>query len=183
MRVIGLIIAVVILSTDFVPAQSLVPDEKDKNERGYFDFLIGEWEIVKKKTIDGTETGGSDTYRFQKELGGNAILSKWYFNRGTKMKPNYTEGLYYSAYDNLTNTWSFYYISAASAQYYEGKKEHGQWYFYRDFTIEKNTFSQRQSWRLKNDSTLIRTIENSQDNGQTWEEVYVVILRKAESVN
>lgn len=58
-------------------------------------------------------SGGEDTYIFREALDGNAIISEWYFNRGTKSNPNFTEGLYYSAYDNLINAWSFYYISAA----------------------------------------------------------------------
>ena len=181
LRVILIISVAVIVIPEIAQAQSLAPDEADKNERDFFNFLIGKWEIVEKKTSEGVTTGGRDTYTFRKGLDGNAIISQWYFNRGTKSDPNYTKGLYYSAYDNLTNTWSFYYISAASAQYYEGKKEGGQWYFYKDFTIEGNTFSQRQSWSLEDDSTLIRKIENSEDNGKTWNEVYVVTLGKAES--
>lgn len=170
---IGLMLAPFLCS-----AQSLAPDEADKSERNHFDFLIGEWKIIEKKTMSGTESGGFDTYIFKKDLEKNAIRSEWYFNRGTVSEPNYTEGLYYSAYDNLTNAWSFYYISPVSAQYYQGQKEDGVWFFYREFTIEGNAFLQRQSWKLLNQSTLLRTIENSDDKGRTWVEVYVVKLEK-----
>lgn len=181
MKTIVLTTVMLAVSPFFAVAQSFTPDEMDLKERDYFDFLIGEWHIVQKKTTNGTTTGGRDTYTFRKGLDGNAILSEWYFNRGTETDPNYTEGLYYSAYDNLTDAWSFYYISAASAQYYEGKKEDEQWYFYREFTIEGNSFLQRQSWKLKNDLTLIRTIENSSDNGRNWEKVVVTTLRRAKN--
>lgn len=177
MRLIMFVIAVICIPF-FVTAQSFEPDQTDKMERDYFDFLIGEWKIIQKKSTEGITTGGKDTYTFRKGLDSNAIISEWYFNRGTKSNPNYTQGLYYSAYDNLTDAWSFYYISAVSSQYYQGKKEDGQWYFYREFTIEGNTFLQRQSWLSQNDSTLIRTIENSTDNGKSWEEVYIVTLKK-----
>lgn len=178
MRILVLMIVGLMATSPLVQAQSFTPDDTDKKERGHFDFLIGEWKIVEKKTTQGTTKGGNDTYTFRKGLDGNAILSEWYFNRGTKADPNYTEGLYYSAYDNLTDAWSFYYISTASAQYYQGEKEDGQWYFYREFTIEGNTFLQRQSWTMQDDSTLIRTIENSSDDGKTWEKVVETTLGK-----
>jgi len=73
-----------------------------------------------------------------------------------------------TGFDNSSQTWSFYYVSERSAQWYEGKEENGQWFFYKKFVINGEEVLQRQSWTLKDNSTLVRKIENSKDGGKQW---------------
>lgn len=159
------------------PAQINEKQNLEK-ERTFFDFLIGDWKLEKLQTPSETSFGGRDLYKFKKSLDGDAIESEWFFNRGTKSKPNFTNGLYFSAFDNLTKIWSFYYISPTAAQYYEGKKENGNWYFYKKFNINGEEFLQRQNWKKLDQQRISREIENSKDGGRTWETVYVTILKK-----
>ena len=143
-------------------------DEEIKAERKFFDFLIGEWVIEKADTPNGTELRSDDTFNFKRAVDGGGIVSEWYFNRGTKAQPDYARATYVSAFDNSTKTWSFYYVSEKSAQYWEGKKENGQWVFYKKFMVNGEELLQRQSWVAKDASTLLRKIENSKDGGKSW---------------
>jgi hypothetical protein len=139
-----------------------------QKERRFFDFLIGEWKIQNIENSDEKRTGGEDTFKFAKALDGNAITSEWYFNRGTQAKPNFTKALYFMGFDNSSQSWTFYYISPQSSQFYQGKFENDNWSFYRNYSVNGKTILQRQNWRITGDGLLQRTIENSEDNGKTW---------------
>lgn len=139
-----------------------------QKERRFFDFLIGEWKLQNAETSDGKWTGGDDTFKFAKALDGNAITSEWYFNRGTPSKPNFTKALYYMGFDNTSQSWTFYYISPQSSQFYQGKFEDGNWNFYRAFVLNGKKILQRQNWQMTGEGLLQRTIENSEDDGKTW---------------
>ena len=172
-----LVLAACLLTTPPIAAQS--PENRDlEEERHFFDFLIGDWVLDDQTAVDGVVYQGNDLYSFKTALDGSAILSDWYFNRGTPEDPNYTRGMYVSAFDEMTDTWSFYYISPQNAMYYQGRKQEDNWYFYRTFNINGDEFLQRQSWTLLDDSTLIRTIENSRDEGKTWDERYIRRLKR-----
>lgn len=163
------------------PIRAQTPEaQADQEERHFFDFLIGEWVLERKVTPDASWEEGKDNFTFEKVLDGAGILSEWYFNRGTPEDPNYTRGMYMSAFDEMTGTWSFYYISPQNAMYYQGRKENGQWYFYKTFHIDGEELLQRQSWTPRGSSTLVRTIENSRDGGETWGEVYQTTLKRKE---
>lgn len=152
-----------------------------QQERGYFDFLIGEWRVEKSVILGETVLDNKDVYRFRKGLDGNAIIADWYINRGTKSKPDYANALYFSAFDNSTGKWSFYYISHKSAHYYHSKKENGDWYFYRKFKFRGEEILQRQVIKPIDDQTALRIIENSKDDGKTWERIVELILKKVRS--
>jgi hypothetical protein len=59
-------------------------------------------------------------------------------------------------------------VSERSAQWYEARKENGEWFFYKKLFVNGQDLLQRQEWKLKDQSTLLRTIENSSDGGKTW---------------
>ncbi len=158
------LILFVILSGSAVFGQS--PDFKQ--ERRFFDFLIGEWKLQKAENSTEKWTGGEDTLKFSKALDGNAITSEWYFNRGTPSKPNFTKALYFMGFDNSSQSWTFYYISPQSSQFYQGKFENGHWNFYKSFNINGKPLLQRQNWQMTAEGLLQRTIENSEDEGKTW---------------
>ena len=146
-------------------------------EKSYFDFLLGKWSMQDRR-VDGKWQPGTDTLRFEKQLDGNAIVSHWRFDRGTPAKPDVTEALYISAYDTRGKVWTFYYVSPQSAQYYEGRFESGNWFFHHAFTVDNRSFLQRQSWRME-DGLLVRSLENSYDNGQSWAEIYAARFKRA----
>lgn len=160
-------------------ASSQVSNTDLETERHFFDFLIGDWVVEERVTPEGVEPGGDDVYSFRPMLeGSGGIISDWYFNRGTPEEPNYTKGVYVSAYDEMTEMWTFYYVSPQNAMFFDSRKENGKWYFYHTFNIDGDEFLQRQSWTPVNDSTVVRTIENSRDGGETWDEPWVRRLKR-----
>jgi hypothetical protein len=157
--------------------QAVVNIEIEK-ERKFFDFLIGEWRMEKLVAQGETGIGGDDVFKFRKTLDGNGIFSEWYFNRGTTTKPNFIEGEYTSAFDNNSKTWSFYYISPFVSQFYQGLKENGNWWFYKDYNLNGDKFTQRQAWEKIDENTILRIIENSRDGGKTWQRGYAATLKR-----
>jgi hypothetical protein len=116
--------------------------------------------------------------KISKALDGNAIASEWFFNRGTPSKPNYANAIYYMGFDNSSQSWTFYYVSPQSAQFYKGRYEDGNWYFYKTFTVEGKSMQERQNWLSPGKNLLKRTIESSEDDGKTWKVIYQVMLKK-----
>jgi hypothetical protein len=171
--------AVTLLAAAPALAQPATPAD-GAAERRAFDFLIGTWTLVTHETAQGVDQGGDDVFTFRPVLDGDAILSEWYFNRGTKARPDYTHAHYLSAFDPASGAWSFYYVSPRAAQYYEGRKEDGQWYFYKEHLVDGKPLLQRQSWRSEGPSTLIRRIENSTDGGRTWVTGSLATLKRRE---
>lgn len=159
-------------------AQVTDADDTFWEERTFFDFLIGNWVFESKETPEASWNEGDDTFTFRKILDGAGIFAEWYFNRGTGTDPAYTHGIYVSAFDEMTGTWSFYYLSHRNAMYYRGRKENGQWYFYKTFTVDGEEMLQRQSWTPVDSSGLLRKIENSWDGGATWGDVYLTRLKR-----
>lgn len=147
-------------------------------ERMFFDYIIGEWKMEKLISQGETGIGGDDIFKFRKTLNDNGIFSEWYFNRGTKSKPNFINGEYYSAFDNNSRTWSFYYISPFVSQFYQGVKENGNWWFYKEYDLNGDKFIQRQAWEKIDADTLVRIIENSRDGGKTWRRGYEATLKR-----
>jgi hypothetical protein len=157
--------------------QTSQPSNKEiQEEKRFFDFLIGEWKIERAETPEGVEIRDDDVYKFSKVIDGNGILAEWFFNRGTKAKPDYANAMYLTAFDTFSKNWSFYYISEKSAQWWEGRKENGQWVFYKEFPGEG--LLQRQAWKLRDRSTVIRVIENSKDGGKSWATYQFVLKRR-----
>ena len=154
-----------------------VPDTSVAHARQAFDFLIGSWRVTSRISGDSVIESAGETYTFKKALDGVVIESFWRFNRGSPEKPDWTDAVYYSGFDPQTRTWSFYYISPRSAQYWPGKQSHGRWYFDRTFTDDGKPMLQRQWWEPLNDSTIHRHIDNSPDGGVSWTP-FIVVLRR-----
>lgn len=150
-----------------------------QKERLFFDFLIGDWTIQKAENAAEKWNGdGKDSFKFSKSLDGKVIISEWHFNRGTPAKPNFSDALYYMGFDNASQSWTFYYLSPLSSQFFQGKYENDNWYFYKTFTINGKTFIQRQNWRPIDGGLVQRTIENSENEGKTWVRTYQGTLKK-----
>ena len=151
-----------------------------QKERQFFDFLIGKWTIKSAETATGKwESDGKEKFKFSKALDCKVLVSEWYFNRGIPAKPNFTNALYYMGFDNASQSWTFYYLSPMSAQFYQGKFESDNWYFYKTFNLNGKTVIERQNWLLIDNGLVQRTIENSEDEGKTWSKIYRAILKPA----
>ena len=148
-----------------------------QEEKRYFDFLIGTWQLESNVSF-GKPGTGDDTYKFSLDLNGHAINSEWRFNRGTNDKPEIVNARYYSAFDITKNIWTFYYISEKSAQYWEGKKEDGQWNFYQTFSDAGQPRLQRQTWLAEGKDKIVRVISNSRDGGKTWSEDFRGVFKR-----
>jgi hypothetical protein len=167
-----------LLATATQPAPALqAPDTTVATAREAFDFLIGSWAVTSRISGDTVVPSSGETYTFAKALGGVVIESSWRFNRGSPDRPDWTDAVYYSAFDPQSQTWSFYYISPRSAQYWPGERSGDRWYFRQKFTIDGKPTLQRQWWEPVNDSTVHRHIDNSSDGGASWTP-FTVILRR-----
>ena len=151
----------------FLSAQ-VVSDSGIARARAAFDFLVGSWSVVSRTDASGTVAASGEAYTFTKGLNGVLIMGNWRFNRGTAAQPDVVDAAYYSGYDTRSRTWSFYYVSPQSAQFWPGTEDAGRWYFTRSFTLGDTAFVQRQWWERVDESTIDRHVDNSPDGGRTW---------------
>jgi hypothetical protein len=144
-----------------------------------FDFLIGNWELTESRDSAGVVTvRKGETYNFEATPAGGGILGRWYINRGTQDKPDFSRALYLSGYDRGSQRWSFYYVSDRSATWYEGRQVDGRWYFHRTFEINGKAYIDRQSWRPVDPNTVIRVIEVSAADAEKWTAVFTGTYRR-----
>ena len=159
-------------------AHSQVADTSAAQARKAFDFLLGSWRVATYEDSTGVRESTGETYVFEKALNGVMIASRWHFNRGSPEKPEFTDAVYYSGYDNRTRIWNFYYVSPQSAQFWPGELVEGRWYFKNRFVIDGKPLLQRQWWEPVDATTIRRHIENSWDNGTTWRP-FIITLKRA----
>jgi hypothetical protein len=145
--------------------------------RRAFDFLLGSWRVTSRISGDSVTESSGETYTFKRALDGIVIDGFWRFNRRTPEKPDWTDAVYYSAFDPQSWTWTFYYVSPRSAQYWPGHYKDGRWYFTQEFVLDGKPMLQRQWWEPVNDSTVHRHIDNTPDGGKTWT-LFTVVLRR-----
>jgi hypothetical protein len=145
--------------------------------RRAFDFLLGSWRVTSVISGDSVTPSSGERYAFKRTLDGIVIEGFWRFNRGTPAAPDWTDAVYYSAFDPRSWSWTFYYVSPRSAQYWPGQLSEGRWYFTQNFTLDGKPMLQRQWWEPVNDSTVHRHIDNSADQGKTWTLMTIVLRR------
>ena len=146
--------------------------------RKAFDFLIGSWRVDTYEDSTGVRASVGETYTFETGLDGVMISSRWHFNRGSPEKPDFTDAVYYSAYDNTSGIWNFYYVSPRSAQFWPGELKDGRWYFFNRFTVEGKPLLQRQWWEPVDSNTIRRHIDNSWDDGLRWQPFIITLKRR-----
>ena len=145
--------------------------------RTHFDFLIGRWAVTEHRDTSGARPSEGERYVFERVVSGGGLGGPWRFNRGTPEQPDFVEARYYSAFDNRTGVWTFYYMSPQSAQFWPARFEEGRWNFYQTFQDDRGTVLQRQWWEPVGDTLLRRHIDNSSDGGRTWVP-YVITMRR-----
>jgi hypothetical protein len=172
----------ILLALPLAAANAQAPaDTAIVQARKAFDFLIGSWRVATYEDSLGVRASTGETYSFEKTLNGIMIAGQWHFNRGSPEKPDFTDAVYYSAYDNISRKWNFHYVSPRSAQYWPGEFKDGRWYFTNRFAVDGKPLLQRQWWEPVNATTLRRHIDNSWDDGRTWAPFVITLVRHSGS--
>jgi hypothetical protein len=123
-----------------------VPEARD------FDFHLGTW-----VTRDGKET-----HQIEKFLDGCAIRETWTGEGG-----QFAAGV--KSYDKGRWRWMYSWIGRGFYhQLWEGRKEDGQWRFYREWALDGQAILSRTYWTLLADGSIDRIVEQSRDGGKTW---------------
>ncbi|MCI0490807.1 MAG: hypothetical protein L0229_29800 [Blastocatellia bacterium] len=115
-----------------------------------FDFMLGEWQEP--------ETGHS--LKVKKILKGCAIQEFW---------SGAFEAILLRSYDAARQKWFLTFLSDSPMhQVWEGRKENGQWRFYREWTLNGTPIISRTFWTLLSEGQMDKIVEQSRDNGKTW---------------
>lgn len=128
-----------------------------------FDFQIGAW-----VTRDGRET-----HLIEKFLDGCAIRETW-----TREGKQYAAGV--KSYDKTRRAWLYSWIGKDFYhQLWTGRRENGEWLFYREWTDQGQAVLSRTWWGRLPDGSIDRIVEQSRDAGKTWKpHVKVNFVRK-----
>lgn len=147
-------------------AQTINPCEN--SEIKAFDFQIGIWQ-----TEDGKET-----HEIKKILDDCAIQEIW--KTGGKENAIAVKSFDLGKHNAKgEQKWFYSWIAAGFHQLWEGRKENGQWRFYREWFWEGQTILSRTYWNQLPDGGIERIVEQSRDGGKTWKpHVKVKFVRK-----
>jgi len=134
------------------------PDDPCKNaEIKAFDFQIGVWQ-----TEDGKQV-----HEIRKSLDGCAIHETW--------KTDGKETAFgFKSFDNGNHDktgekkWFYSWAAKGFHQLWTGRKENGQWRFYREWWLNGEAVLSRTYWTPLEGGSLERIVEQSRDGGKTW---------------
>lgn len=134
----------------------------DNPDAHYFDFWPGTWVEV----VDGRPDTSATMFRVRRSVHPAAFEEHWRLVYDGE--PHESTAL--RAWDQTTNRWRFTWISDnALYQVWEGVKVGEDWYIIREFEIDDQAFLSRQAWIPVADDELVRVMERSFDDGETWE--------------
>ena len=124
----------------------------------YYDFWKGKWSLLKDDgTLDTTTY-----FKVKASVHPAAFEEEWKFGTGMR-------SVALRAWDKTNNKWGFVWVSDNGLfQVWDSRKVDGQWYIYRQFSINGDTYMSRQSFILQSDGTVIRKSEKSYDE-KKWE--------------
>src|SRR5688500_8568950 len=143
------------LSIPVLAQQAANPCENPETKS--FDFQIGTWQ----------SEDGKQTHEIKKTLDGCAIQEIWKTDGKEK-------SLAFKSYDtgnhNKTGEkkWFYSWFAKGFHQLWEGRKENGQWRFYREWWSGGEAVLSRTYWNRLSDKTIERIVEQSGDGGKTW---------------
>ena len=117
-----------------------------------FDFQVGIWQ----------EVDGASVHEVKKILGSCVIQENW---TGGSLN----DAVALKSHDKGTQRWYLSWVSSALIhQLWEGRKEAGQWRFYRDWVLDGKPMVSLTYWSPVANDRLERIVEQSQDGGKTW---------------
>ncbi len=149
--------AVCLFSFCFLHGQDMKPFIPEGDAR-YFDFWEGTWYDIKAdNTID-----SNSYFIVKKSVHPSSFIEEWHSANGI-----YAVAI--RAWDKTNNKWGFVWVSDNGLyQVWDTQKIEGNWYMYKQFTINGDTYLSRQSFILQSDGTVLRTSEKSYDE-KKWE--------------
>lgn len=141
---------------------------KPAGDAKYFDFWEGTWyETKPDKTID-----SNSYFKIKRSVNPACFLEEWHFANGMS-------SIAIRSWDKTNNKWGFVWASDNGLyQVWDTRKIDGNWYIYKQFTINGDTYMSRQSFVLQPDGTVLRLSEKSYDE-KKWEERFRQVLVKA----
>jgi hypothetical protein len=148
-----LFILLIMILTGIAYGQQTKPETSpcERAEAREFDFLVGDW----------VETNDANSkMSIQKILKGCAIQEFWGEPYGAMLLRSYDAG---------KQKWFLTFLAENLMQHqvWEGRKESGQWRFYREWTLNGEKILSRTYWNpLENGFEKI--VEQSRDDGKTW---------------
>jgi hypothetical protein len=163
-----ILLLVFIATTLQTAAQDVLPFTPT-GEAKYFDFWEGNWYPVK-------ENGALDTTQWFKVKRGvhpSSFVEDWKMNNGIR-----AIGL--RAWDKINNKWGYVWVSDNGLyQVWDTRLIDGDWYIYREFTVNGDKYLSRQSFKLQADGTVLRMSEKSYDD-KNWQLRFKQVLKKKE---
>ena len=133
----------------------------------YFDFWEGTWfELKADNTLDSTSY-----FKIKRGVNPACFIEEWHFANGMN-------SIAIRTWDKTNNKWGFVWVSDNGLfQVWDTKKVDGNWYIYREFTINNDTFLSRQGFIPQPDGTVLRISEKTYDE-KNWELRFKHVLKK-----
>lgn len=135
---------------------------RDSEETHYFDFWPGTWVEI----VGGHPDSSATTFKVRESVHPASFEERW--------KLVYEGAAHHSiglrAWDQVNDRWMFTWVSDNGLfQVWEGRKWGDDWYIVREFQVDGKRFLSRQAWIADGGDELVRVMERSFDDGQTWE--------------
>ena len=133
----------------------------------YFDFWPGTWmEIKEDGSIDSTSH-----FRVTRSVNPSSFTEEWQFANGAR-------SMAVRAWDKTNNKWGFVWVSDNGLyQVWDSRKVDGNWYIYKQFSINGDHYLSRQGFILQPDGTVLRISEKTYDE-KTWQLRFKQRLKK-----
>lgn len=123
-----------------------------EGEATYFNF----WEVTWYVLNDDNSIDSNSYFVVEKSAHPSCFLEEWHYKGGFNIALR--------TWDKTNNKWGFVWASANGLyQVWDTRKVGNDWYIYKQFTIEGDTYLSRQSFILQADGTVLRTSEKSYD--------------------
>jgi hypothetical protein len=133
----------------------------------YFDFWEGTWFVLK----DDNGIDSSAWFKVTRNVNQSSFLEEWKFSEGMRSTA-------LRAWDKTNNKWGFVWISDNGLyQVWDTRKVDGNWYIYKEFTINGDTYLSRQGFIPQADGTVLRISEKTYDE-KKWELRFKQRLKK-----
>ena len=125
-------------------------------------------EIKANGTLD-----SNSYFKVKKGVHPACFLEEWHFNNGMN-------AVAIRSWDKTNNKWGFVWVSDNGLyQVWDTKKVEGNWYIYKQFTVNNDTYISRQGFIPQADGTVLRISEKTYDE-QKWELRFKQRLKKIE---
>ncbi|MEI9807705.1 MAG: hypothetical protein WDO16_07410 [Bacteroidota bacterium] len=138
-----------------------------EGEAKYFDFWAGTWfELKADNSLD-----SNSYFKVSRSVHPACFIEEWHFANGMNSTA-------IRSWDKTNNKWGFVWVSDNGLyQVWDTRKIGNDWYIYKQFTINNDTYLSRQGFILQPDGTVLRTSEKTYDE-KNWEFRFKQRLKK-----